>query len=61
MNYPKGSYIVRNDFRKRVIEEFGCIRFISPAAGSSPNWESKVEAFFTEDELKTAGWLVEIK
>ena len=55
--YPKNSFVERNDHRKKVIETLGVLRFLSHSEGRHPNWEDRVESFFTEDELKRAGWV----
>jgi len=59
MTYKKGEYIIRNDFRKRVVEVYGDLVFVSPSTGVGADWESRIEGFYTHYELTKAGWVVD--
>ena len=58
--YPKGSYIVRDGERRKVLEELGELRFLSWDHQQGLNWETMASVTLqTAIELEHDGWKVE--
>lgn len=58
--YPKGSYIVRDGERRKVLEELGDLRFLSWDRQENLNWETMASMTQkTVFELEYDGWKVE--
>lgn len=59
MKYPKDSYIVNGENKKKVLEVLGDLRFLSHES-SYENWETKADPDpFHIAELERDGWKVE--
>lgn len=56
--YPKGSFIVRNGKKCKVLEEIGELRFIS-IESQFENWETEANQTQHILELEREGWKVE--
>ncbi len=60
--YPKGSYIVRNGFCRKILEEFGDLRFTSGAStklNPDESWKSTCGDIYHIKEIKRLGWIEE--
>lgn len=59
--YPKGSYIVREGVRRKVLEELGDLRFLSTLKSEGRHWETEMAVCVCEhtQELERQGWKVE--
>ncbi len=56
--FPKGSYIVREGERRKVLEELGELRFVS-FAHLHTDWGTRVSDEYHIQELERDGWKVE--
>lgn len=57
--FPKGSYIVREGSRRKVLEELGELRFLSMRENSMRGWEITTSYTPHIQELEREGWKVE--
>lgn len=58
--YPRGSYIVRDGERRKVLEELGELRFLSWDRQENLDWETMASMTQkTAIELEREGWKVE--
>jgi len=54
--FPKGSYIVRDGERRKILGEVGDIRFVSANSEYGEKWETVAMFYNHIAELKDDGW-----
>jgi hypothetical protein len=60
IKYPRGSYIVRDGERRKVLEELGDLRFLSWAKHENLDWEQMASVTQkTAFEIERDGWKAE--